>query len=83
MVLYRSKADGVDRLQAGDLIEAEDLDNQIRSTNSADPLITVGSGKLYFILTNDQVKHQNILGLRDWYTQVFGTITFFGKPVLP
>jgi hypothetical protein len=46
VILYRSKADGVDRLQAGDMIEAEDLDNQIISINAAVPMITEEAGKI-------------------------------------
>jgi hypothetical protein len=32
VILYRSKADGVDRLQAGDMVEAQDLVMQIGQT---------------------------------------------------
>jgi hypothetical protein len=43
VILYRPKADGVDRLQAGDLIEAQDLDMEIGQTCNRSATIRGGT----------------------------------------
>jgi hypothetical protein len=47
VILYRSKVDVVDRLQAGDMIEAQDLAMEIISGIFTGPTISIEPGKIY------------------------------------
>ena len=55
MILYRSKADGVDRLQAGDMVEAQDLDIQIGQTCNRRATIRGGGSAPFWTKLSEKI----------------------------